>query len=516
MPTTYEIAPEEILLEAETLSNSEPAKADTQTVLKWLLNQVQKIDFKNEIPEYVKSAKRMDELNRLTINPDGSVKKGEHDLHSDELKRLSTFLGSFKIKQKHYLVIVIEKLIQLAKANQFDLRFYNGQYFVYNGQYWAIVDENELKSFLGTVSEKMGVSRFDSRHYEFKDKLFKQFESTGYASAPEKNPDLMLVNLKNGTLELSRNKINLREFRSTDFLTYQLNFAYDPEATAPKFEKYINRVLPDVQSQMVLAEYLGYVFTRNLKLEKVLILFGSGRNGKSVMFDIIQTLVGSDNISQYSLGKLTSDNGNHRAKIGNVLINWSPEIGDRLDPNVFKQLASGEPVEAKLLYKDVFILRDYCKFIFNTNTLPTDVEHTKAFFSRFLIIPFNQIIPENEQDPDLAKSIVKDELPGVFNWILEGLTRLIENRKFSKCEASNEVLKKFQIESDSVAMFVEDYGYKPCINSIPALPMYEDYKSYCISEGMRLVARKNFHNRLQSLGFTFGIHNIGKVIFATK
>jgi putative DNA primase/helicase len=39
-------------------------------------------------------------------------------------------------------------------------------------------------------------------------------------------------------------------------------------------------------------EYLGYLFVRNksLNLEKSLILYGTGANGKSVLFEILNAL----------------------------------------------------------------------------------------------------------------------------------------------------------------------------------------------------------------------------------
>ena len=53
----------------------------------------------------------------------------------------------------------------------------------------------------------------------------------------------------------------MRNFDPEDFLTYQLPFAYDPRAEAPTFQKFLEKVLPDKSRQLVLAEFLGYLFT---------------------------------------------------------------------------------------------------------------------------------------------------------------------------------------------------------------------------------------------------------------
>ena len=90
---------------------------------------------------------------------------------------------------------------------------------------------------------------------------------------------------------------------------------------------------------------------------------------------------------------LTNENGYFRAKLANKLVNYASEINGKLESAIFKQLVSGEPVEARLPYGEPFTLKQYAKLIFNCNELPKDVEHTNAYFRRFLIIPFDVTIP---------------------------------------------------------------------------------------------------------------------------
>ena len=473
------ITPHDILDEIQTLSKVESIRKDSAFVLKNLLSQVQPVNYR----EIVFGDEKEDE----------------------------------KLFQKHYLIITIEKLLEIAKENSWSLCKRHTYYYVYNGQYWYVIPESDLATFLGKVAEKMGVPKFDSRHYEFKDKLFKQFQASSHLPEPEIPEDTILINLQNGTFEVTPERQRLRDFNQDDFLTYQLPFRYDPKAGASRFYQYLDEVLPDNESQQVLAEFMGYIFTRDLKLEKVLFLYGSGRNGKSVMFEIIRAMLGEENISFYGLSSLTHDNGYHRAKLVNKLINWASDVGDKLQSNTFKQLASGEPIECRLPYKEPFLLQNICKFAFNTNTLPVEVEHTGAFFERFLIIPFKAYIPEENRDPKLAERIIRDELPGVFNWVLDGLNRLVKQGKFSRCTASDNALSEFRKESDSVALFMDDSGYKvDPQNWVKAKPIYEKYRDYCLDEGLRPLARKNFHKRLETLGYFMATKDVGKVIFIKR
>jgi putative DNA primase/helicase len=326
---------------------------------------------------------------------------------------------NFKLNNKHYLVLAIENVLKVAENNRWGLCKNHDFIYLYNGTYWNEVDKETFQKFLGEAAEKMGVPVFTAKYFQFREQLYKQFLSTAYLEPKQTMPDRVLINLLNGTFEISPEGTQLRPFDRSDFLTYQLPFEYNPQAKAPLFETYLNKVLPDKERQMVLAEYLGFIFIKHgsnrLKEEKALILYGTGANGKSVFFEIVSALLGTENTSNYSLQDLTNDNGYFRAKLANKLVNYASEINGKLESAVFKQLVSGEPVAARLPYGEPFTLKQYAKLIFNCNELPKDVEHTNAYFRRFLIIPFDVTIPPEEQDKQLHTKIIENELSGVFN-----------------------------------------------------------------------------------------------------
>lgn len=140
-----------------------------------------------------------------------------------------------------------------------------------------------------------------------------------------------------------------------------------------------------------------------------------------------------------------------------------------MEASTFKQLASGEPIQARQIYGQPFTMMNYAKLMFNCNELPKEVENTEAFFRRFLIFPFTQTIPKAEQDPELSTKIIQTELSGVFNWMLEGLRRLLEQRRFSDSEQIDNQVNEFRREADSVAMFLEEEGYRPDTGSFVLL-----------------------------------------------
>ena len=423
---------------------------------------------------------------------------------------------SKKLEQKHYIVIVTDIVLENAEKLGYRLAINNGVTYIFNGNYWVSIHTENLAILLGKCAKKMGVELIDSKYFRFKESLLSQFFSSAYFAKPESSQDKVLINLRNGTFEVSIDKQGLRPFKDKDFLRYQLPFSYNTKATAPLFEKYLKRVLPEKELQDILAEYIGYVFIKNLKLEKVLLLFGSGANGKSVFFEIVNAILGRENVSNFSLTSL--NNETYRSNLEDKLLNYGSEIKGSLESDIFKQLASGEPIGAKRLYKDPFTMFDYAKLMFNANELPKDVEHNEAYFRRFLIVPFLVTIPDEERDPELPKKIIANELSGVFNWVLEGLNRVLEKKGFTNSKTSQSFLEKYKNESDTVFMFLEEQNYEPCFNGglKGMAELYKEYKAYCSTSGYFPNNIKNFGIRLQSNKLHIIINNRGKFINVIK
>jgi putative DNA primase/helicase len=500
------------------LTNSiEPLQKTTDNILQELVESIGQIDFFIlAFPDAFELHEQISILGLFLVDDKGAIKlTDENKVDFDKYNELKKKLSSYKLSKTHYLVLCIEQLLKIAVSNNWGLAKKNGYIHLYNGNHWSEIDKESFQSFLGNVALKMGVEKFQCKIHTFKDELFKQFMSDSYLETPTQNKKNVLINLLNGTFEITPTKTTLRDFDRRDFITHQLPFEYEPEATAPMFQKYLDEVLPDKDKQRIFAEYCGYIFIKPsiLKLEKMLILYGTGANGKSVFFEIINALLGSQNITNYSLQSLTNENGYYRAKIGNKLVNYASEINGKLETDIFKLMASGEPIEARLPYGEPFILTEYAKLIFNCNDLPKDVEHTNAYFRRFLIIGFDVTIPDEKQDKQLPQKIIASELSGVFNWILQGLDRVLEQKNFSKCEAVDNARSNYEKQSDSVKMFIDEFEYKNSTDYTAISVLYNQYKMFCIEDGFRPVHKSNFIKRLNHYKIVTARKTIGNVAF---
>ncbi|MBX3291050.1 MAG: DNA primase [Acidobacteria bacterium] len=430
-----------------------------------------------------------------------------------DFRKAAGLEGQDRVAEKTLRVLSIREITRVAKELDCGLCQKGDFIYAYNGQFWQRVGREDLEYFLGRAVVKLGVNELVAADFEFKNKTYRQFVSDSYLPEPPIGAGIK-ISLLNGTFVVGNDgAFYMQPFRREDFLTYQLQFNYDPAATFPRWQAFLDEVLPDTALQNVLAEYIGYVFARDLKLEKTLFLYGGGANGKSVVFDAINQLLGSENVSNYSLESISEQSGYYRAMIAHKLLNYSSDISDKMSIAKFKILTSNEPIEARLPYGQPVQLTRYARLMFNCNTLPRDVEFSEAYFRRFLIIPFNVTISADRRNPNLAKELFTAEAAGIFNWALEGLSRLLVQGDFSSCEAIRETVRTYQQESDTVFMFVQEEGYSPSSYQHQLLKtLYLDYRDFCKADGAFPVKKLNFRKRLEGLGYPVNRGTDNKVV----
>ena len=91
----------------------------------------------------------------------------------------------------------------------------------------------------------------------------------------------------------------------------------------------------------------------------------------------------------------------------------------------------------------------------------------------------------------------------MFNWVLEGLYRLLKQKEFSKCEATERTLEQYKTESNSVQMFLNENDYqKSPTKYILIKELYPEYRAFCYDDGAKPFQKKNFIKQLRTLGFT--------------
>lgn len=371
--------------------------------------------------------------------------------------------------------------------------------WVFLTTHWEVVDMQLFYVAIKECAQRMGLDDFHNNDPDFMGKLYLRllFRLIDYKKQTV-TPGDVWINMLNGTLEIHENgTVNLRKHRAEDFFTYVLPYSYCPEAECPQWHAFLDRVLPEQNMQTLLAEYMGYCFTRQLKLEKMAIFYGSGSNGKSVTLEVISKLLGPSNVSNISLSALTMDD-EKRSLIEGKLANISTESKGELDTAMLKQIVSGEPTEVRRLYIGTHKMTDIPKLFTSYNRLPS-AEYTYGYFRRWLLFPFKVMIPENEQDVDLAKKL-STELSGILNWVLVALQNLVQKQSFTKSDVCSEALKEYVNTSNSAMLFISSVCKVDDENWTKLVDLYKSYTAYCSEEDCKRIGKKNFQEIIESLG----------------
>ncbi len=378
---------------------------------------------------------------------------------------------------------------QRAKSEQ--------QVMCFTGSHWEVIMPAKWKMFVDRCAVKCGLPVSNCKDHAFMNQLYENvaFNVKGYYERRVPAGEVWL-NALNGTLELRSNGTAvLREHRKEDMFLYTLNYAYEPSAECQLWHKFLDRVLPEEEAQRVLAEFIGYCLMPDHRMEKMLWLKGEGQNGKSVTLEVIEALLGSGNVSYLSLSDLTND-AIKRAGIEGKMLNISHESGKDVNPNVLKQLASGERVTIERKYRDPREINNYGKFFAAFNQMPR-AEVTGGYFRRIFILPYDVTITEEEKDDQLALKL-KEELPGILNWVLSALPGFLERRAFTSSDICRKALNMYLMQSDSVRLFLSEMC-EPQEYTVTGDSLFRAYRNYCTDSLLHPVGRSKFYNRLETL-----------------
>jgi len=145
-----------------------------------------------------------------------------------------------------------------------------------------------------------------------------------------------------------------------------------------------------------------------------------GANGKSVLAEVIRHIAGPDNVSNVPLAKLTDRFGLDNLPGKTVNISTENELGDKhLNTQNFKAITGGDVVNVEQKYKDSFSCELFCKLLISVNQLPKTLDHSHGYYRRLVIVPFQKVFREEEQDPNLLDKLLT-ELEGILVFALEG------------------------------------------------------------------------------------------------
>lgn len=302
------------------------------------------------------------------------------------------------------------------------------------------------------------------------------------------------VNLQNGMLHFESRKIH--PHKKDHFSTIQLPVKYDEKASCPRWYQFLDEVFEaDPERIRLVQEFMGYSLLPDTRYEKALLMTGEGSNGKSTLLSVWEHIIGEDNLCSVTLGNL--QNEFHRVKLYGKLLNIAAEVTHTTleQADYFKRIVTGDTIDAAHKHKPVFHFRPFTRLVFAMNRMPRIKDTSHGFYRRLLIVPFNSVFTEKEQDRQLRHKLIA-EVDGIFQWALRGLDRLYDNDAFTEPQVVREALAAYQRANNPVVAFVEDCCNLDTEFATTKDTLYEAYKGYCEDYGFKPGSLSTFFREL--------------------
>ena len=179
----------------------------------------------------------------------------------------------------------------------------------------------------------------------------------------------------------------------------QIPHEYKPDAVheGKRTEEFLNFICPELDSREMLLQFSGYAHTKDVGQQKFLVLLGEGGSGKSTFIRLMESSVGSRNLSNISLTDLQQRFASF-GLMGKLLNSCADlEISALEDTAIIKKVLGEDTLRAEQKGRDAISFKNYAKLIFSTNELPVvKAEKTNGFYRRLLVLPMNRV-PEKKK-----------------------------------------------------------------------------------------------------------------------
>lgn len=319
-------------------------------------------------------------------------------------------------------------------------------------------------------------------------------------------PDIL--NCPNTALSLTAEGVQPIPHDRAHMITRLAGALYDPDATCPEWNKFIERVMPEKDERDYLRRVAGACLTDSSGDQKLCVHHGSGANGKSTFWDAVCFVLGDYAMSVdvasllYGGEKQGSAASPDIARLaeGPRLVRASePELGSRLSESHVKSITGGEPIVARMLHRPPMEFRPGFKIQLSCNSRPSIRGGDDGIWRRIDLLHWKVQIPVNERDPHLPDKL-KAEASGILNWLIRGLEDWMEIG-LATPESVLASTAEYREDSDALGRFILEWCEKDGEAEIEAGDLHKAFTAWCKLEGANVVNANNFSRRLTDRGF---------------
>lgn len=269
-----------------------------------------------------------------------------------------------------------------------------------------------------------------------------------------------IINVNNTRYDLKTGKLLAFTPNAIEF--DRLPVTYDPSAYNADVDKMLNKVfIGDNEVINLFDEMLGYTLIKHSRYRSGFMFYGSGKNGKSTILNMVKHFLGMTNYTTIELDKLVDRFTT--AELENKLANIGDDINNKVikDTGTLKKLFTGESLLVERKGERPFVLKPYAKMIFSMNDIPKSYDKSDGFYSRLMFIPFNAKFEttDDDFDPNIADKIMTDDaMSYLLNRAINGAQRLMKNGGFTRPAVVEKAMNEYKKHNSIVLQWCADVG----------------------------------------------------------
>lgn len=316
----------------------------------------------------------------------------------------------------------------------------------------------------------------------------------------------MLFAVENGVIDLADGMFTDAPSMN-NYMTMSGRVRYEEGATCDAWLQFLDQCTSgDVELKAYLQRIAGYCLSGSTSEQVFFFLYGFGANGKSTFINILQRLLGSYKQSLPSSALMVQKSGSSGASPEIAMLRGKRlavaselEEGERLHESLIKMLTGGDAVPARHLYREYFEFTPKFKLFMVGNHKPHVSGGDHGIWRRIRLIPFSNIIPQAERDPNLEKKLVA-ELSGILNWAIEGCLAWHE-RGLDTPRVVCKQTEDYRESEDILMRFIADSCEKASGAGVLQKNLYDGYKDWARDNNEWAMTNRAFGNKLDEHGF---------------
>lgn len=246
-------------------------------------------------------------------------------------------------------------------------------------------------------------------------------------SGDQFNANRRLLAAPNGTIVLDADGARFRPVRKEDLTTKVTGCDYDPSASSPMFEDFLDKFLPDIELRNWAQKVAGYSMLGGNPKRRIVFCWGPTSSGKSTFAELVKSALGAY-AGPFNLSMMR-ENQDERPRPDLVMamdqraIFASEASSDwHLHADMIKRATGQDEILARLPHSGAGVRKvpAFTPWII-TNNIPTINGADQALYRRLCTVLFPNSIEDSAENEDFKQELVeRGELPGILAWLVEG------------------------------------------------------------------------------------------------